>query len=99
MTEAVGWEGSAGPLGADMPDVGTGDDDSEKPSPGFEEFRARLVAHFTVAWAKREVVWFQRAAVSRVESSWPPDCALSVFRFTPCRRRGCRTTSVCEFVT
>ncbi|CAB1119913.1 unnamed protein product [Ectocarpus sp. CCAP 1310/34] len=64
MTEATGWRGSAGPLGGGEPDVGTGDhNDSEKPSPGFEEFRAKLVTHFSVAWTRQEVVWFQRAAV------------------------------------
>ncbi|CAB1102949.1 unnamed protein product [Ectocarpus sp. CCAP 1310/34] len=64
MTEATGWQGSAGPLGGGEPDVGTGDDnDSETPSPGFEEFRAKLVTQFSVAWTRKEVVWFQRAAV------------------------------------
>ena len=47
-----------------MPDLGMEYDDSETPSPGFEEFRAKLVTHFSVAWTKREVVWFQRAAVA-----------------------------------
>lgn len=64
MTAAFGWEGSAGPLGGGVPDLGMEDDDSETPSPGFEEFRAKLVTHFSVAWTKREVVWFQRAAVA-----------------------------------
>lgn len=62
MTVASGWEGSAGPLGGGMPDVGMEDGDSETPSPGFEEFRAKLVTHFSVAW-KKEVVWFKRTAV------------------------------------
>ena len=63
MTEAFNWEGSAGPLGGDAPDAGTADDnDSETSPPGFEEFRARLVTNFTVAWSKREVVWYQRSA-------------------------------------
>lgn len=62
MTAAFGWEGSAGPLEGQVPDV-EDDDNSETPAPGFEQFRSKLVTHFTVAWGKREVVWFQRAVV------------------------------------
>ena len=51
-------------IGRGVPDLGVEDGDSETPSPGFEEFRAKLVTHFSVAWTKREVVWFQRAAVA-----------------------------------
>ena len=51
-------------MGEGVPDLGMEDDDSETPSAGFEEFRAKLVTHFSVAWTKREVVWFQRAAVA-----------------------------------
>ena len=59
------WVGRIGrAIGGGVPDLGIEDDDSETPSPGFEEFRAKLVTHFSVAWTKREVVWFQRAAVA-----------------------------------
>lgn len=65
MTKAYGSEGSAGPLGWDLPDVRTeNDNDSGTPSPGFKVFRAKLVTHFSVGCAKSGVVWFQSAGVA-----------------------------------
>ena len=57
-------------------------DDSETPSPGFEEFRAKLVTHFSVAWTKREVVWFQRAAVAEAYLT-SPICLVPIYNSLP----------------
>lgn len=63
MVEDADWVGSAGRLGevTDEAEAVDMDEDSETPSPGFEAFRSRLTTHFTCAWEKKEVLWFNRA--------------------------------------
>ncbi|CAB1113363.1 unnamed protein product [Ectocarpus sp. CCAP 1310/34] len=70
MEEDADWVGSAGGLGeatavAAAMDV---DEESETPTCGFEEFRRKLIAHFTCAWGK-EILWFKRAEVKNIRGA------------------------------
>ncbi|CAB1110923.1 unnamed protein product [Ectocarpus sp. CCAP 1310/34] len=65
MEEDADWVGSAGRLGEATGVAAAMDvhEESETPTPGFEEFRRKLIAHFTCAWEKQEILWFKRAEV------------------------------------
>ena len=63
MEEDADWVGSAGEpfTNAEVSTAMGGDGDAA--APGFEAFRARLVAHFKYVWDKKQVLLFKRASV------------------------------------
>lgn len=69
MEEDADWVRSAGDLG-DMTQqpVGTGEEkeeeaETEAAAPGFDGFRAKLVAHSAYMWRMKQVFWFKRLQV------------------------------------
>ena len=63
MEEDADWVGSAGEPFTNAEVSMAMDGDGDAAAPGFEAFRARLVAHFKYVWDKKQVLWFKRASV------------------------------------